>query len=280
MRLLYTILLSFIVLASQAQIENGFPIGARAMAMGTTSICNADLWATNNNPGALGFVKNSAIGAYYENRFGVSGLGYKSIAGVYNNNFGNFGLRMNYFGYSSYNSIITGISYGRSFGDYFSGGIQIDYLYTSLSEGYGSTGMAIAELGLLSRPTKNLSIAAYTYNPTMTQYNTSENTEKIPTLFKLGASYNFEDAVILNVEVQKNIDYKPVYAVGVEFNLVKNFIARTGVSSNQSLLSFGLGYKTEKLHFDIAFAYNSYLGYSPFVSLIYEFNKTTSKPKE
>jgi len=263
-----------------SQIENATPIGARAMGMGGVSLCNSDVWSTNNNQGAIGFAQESSLGLYYENRFGVSGLGYKSIAGIYVSNFGNFGLRMNYFGYSTYNTVITGISYGRSFGEYFSAGMQINYLHTQLSEGYGSAGMAIAELGLLAKPNSNLSIGAHIYNPTMTQYNQSENVEKIPTYLKLGASYNFDGFALLSVEIQKDIDYKPVYAVGVEFNIVNNLVARTGISSNSSMLSLGLGYKYKKIRLDIAFSHHAYLGYSPYISFVYEFGSTVKESND
>ncbi len=271
--LLLHILIIFTYLSVFSQNENFISLGARSVGMGNTSVNFTDVWAVQNNQAGLGFIQSSSIGLHYENRYGISNLGYKSIAGAFKTNSGTFGVKFNYQGYSTYNNIETGVSYGRSFGEYFAAGIQIDYLHTSLSQDYGSAGMALAEIGILAKPIKNLIIGAHVYNPTMSKYKETVNTERIPTIFKFGAGYKFDDVAFLNAEIVKDIDYPFIIRAGVEFNLVKNFVARAGVSSNNSLISFGAGYKLKGFHIDVAFSYHSYLGYSPFITLVYNFNK-------
>lgn len=270
---LLIIILVFLSYVGFSQNENLISLGARSTAMGNSSVTLIDVWGVHNNQASLGFIQNSAIGLHYENRYGVSSLGYKSIVGTFKTASGTFGAKLNYQGYSTYNSIETGISYGRNFGEYFALGIQLNYLHTSLTQDYGSAGMALAEIGILTKPIENLIIGAHVYNPTMSQYKETENTERIPTILKLGAGYNFDDIAILNAEIVKDIDYPFVFRAGLEFYLVKNFIARAGISSNNSLISFGAGYKTKGFYIDVAFSYHSYLGYSPFITLVYNFSK-------
>ena len=271
--LLLHILLIYTYLSVFSQNENLISLGARSTAMGNTSVTFTDVWSVHNNQAGLGFIQSSSVGLHYENRYGVSGLGYKSMVGAIKTGSGTFGVKFNYQGYSTYNNIETGISYGRSFGDYFSAGIQIDYIHTSLTQDYGSAGMALAEIGILAKPIENLIIGAHVYNPTMSQFKETTNTERIPTIFKFGAGYKFDNIAFLNAEVVKDIDYPFIFRAGLEFNLVKNFVARAGISSNNSLISFGAGYKTKGFHIDVAFSYHSYLGYSPFITLVYNFNK-------
>jgi len=256
-----------------AQNENLYSLGARSSAMGNTSATLTDIWAVNNNQAALGFVTNSAIGLHYENRFLAGSLGYKSLAGAFATKSGTFGLKFNHFGYSTYSNIETGISFGKSFGEYFAAGIQINYLYTKLAQDYGSSGMAVSELGILSKPTKYLLIGAHVYNPTMSKFNNSGHTERIPTIFKVGASYIFDNFAMLSTEIVKDVDYPFIFRAGLEFNLAQQFVARAGISSNNSLISFGAGYRTSKINIDFAFSYHSYLGYSPFITMVYNFNK-------
>jgi len=267
------ILLIFNYLSVFSQNENLISLGARSTAMGNSSVTLIDVWAVNNNQANLGFIKSSSVGIHYENRYGISSLGYKSVAGAFKTNSGTFGVKFNYQGYSTYNNIETGISYGKSFGEYFAAGIQIDYIHTSLTQDYGSAGMALAEIGILAKPVNNLFIGAHVYNPTMTQYSKTTNTERIPTIYKFGAGYKFDDMAFLTAEIVKDIDYPFIFRAGLEFNLVENFVARAGISSNNSLISFGAGYKTKGFHINVAFSYHSYLGYSPFISVVYNFNK-------
>jgi long-subunit fatty acid transport protein len=64
-----------------------------------------------------------------------------------------------------------------------------------------------------------------------------------------------------------------VFRAGIEFSVVKNFVLRTGIATNSTLISLGMGYKTKGLSIDLAFSYHQYLGYSPFITLSYNFGE-------
>ena len=269
-QIIFFVLLSTFLLADNKDL---MPVGSREAGMGGCSVVNVDLWGVSNNQASLGFMQNAVIGIHYENRFGVNGLGYKAFAAALPTNSGTFGLKINYLGYSAYNDLETGITYGKSFGKRFSVGIGLNYLRTYIAHDYGSTGIALAEIGILSEPIDNLFIGAHFYNITRAKYFNTINNETLPSIFKLGAGYNFSDNAFLTAEIDKNIDYPIVFRAGIEFKIVKDFVVRTGISTNSTLISLGMGYKTKGLSIDLAFSYHQYLGYSPFITLTYNFGE-------
>ena len=267
---IFLIVLSTTIFADNKDL---LPVGSKEVGMGGCSVVNIGLFGVSNNQASLGFLKHAAIGIHYENRYNISGIGYKAFAGALPTNSGTFGLKINYLGYSNYNDLETGIAYGRSFGERFSVGIQLNYLRTYISHDYGSQGVALAEIGILSEPIDNLFIGAHFYNVTRAKYSNSINNETVPSIFKFGAGYNFSDDAFLTAEIDKNINYPMVFRAGIEFKVVPNFVLRTGISTNSTLLSFGMGYKTKGLNIDLAFSYHQYLGYSPFITLSYTFGE-------
>ena len=188
-------------------------------------------------------------------------------------NSGTFGLKVNYLGYSNYNDLEAGLAYGKSFGERFSVGIALNYLRTYIAHDYGSEGIALAEIGILSEPIDNLFIGAHFYNITRAKYANTLNNEAVPSIFKFGAGYNFSDDAFLTAEIDKNINYPMVFRAGIEFKIVKDFVLRTGIATNSTLVSLGMGYKTKGLSIDLAFSYHQYLGYSPFITLSYNFGE-------
>jgi len=273
MRNFILIFLVFINLLSLADNKDLMPVGSRETGMGGCSVVNVGLWGVSNNQASLGFMQNAAIGIHYENRYGIAGVGYKAFAAALPTNSGTFGLKINYLGYSNYNDLETGITYGKSFGKRFSVGVALNYLRTYIAHDYGSTGIALAEIGILSEPIDNLFIGAHFYNITRAKYPNTINNETLPSIFKFGAGYNFSDNAFLTAEIDKNINYPMVFRAGIEFSVVKNFVLRTGIATNSTLISLGMGYKTKGLSIDLAFSYHQYLGYSPFITLSYNFGE-------
>ena len=267
--LVYILIIYRLLVLSQNNNINSF--GARSTAMANTSVTLIDACSINNNQAGLGFINNSTIIIHHENKYYIKGLSFNSIAGIINIGSGSIGLKLNYLGFSYYNNIETGISYGQSFGKYLSIGLQLNYLHTQIWQHYGNTDVIFSEIGIITKPIKNLIIGVHIYNPTMSNYNHTKYKEYIPTILKLGTSYNFNKLALLNVEIVKDIDYPFIFRTGIEFKLITNFVVRAGVSSNSSLINFGIGYKTKGFNIDVAFSYHSYLGYSPFITLYYNF---------
>lgn len=245
--------------------------GARSSAMGGSSVMISDVWSVSNNQAGLAFVENPTVGIYYRNNFMVSSLGYQTLAfALPTKNSGTFGLNVSYFGYSQYNESKIGLAYGKKLSDNFAFGLKVNYLNTQIGENYGHKGTAVAEAGIFAEPTENLFVAAHLYNIARAKL-ADYNDETIPTIFRIGLGYLFSEKVLVSTEVEKDLEYKPMFKAGVEYQLVENFYLRTGISTNPTQNSFGIGYKGKKLSADIAFTTHTTLGLSSMISVNYSF---------
>jgi len=277
---------SFIALAlsllfSSACIATGenWPIGGRGAGLSNASVTIKDIWAVSNNQAGLAGIKVLTAGFYYENRYGLKDLGLKSGAIVLPTKSGVFGLSMTYFGFALYNESRIGLAYAKSFGNKFSVGVQLDYLNTHIAENYGNSGTVAGEIGLRYQLNNKLAIGAHIFNPTRAKV-AAYNKERAPTIINLGLSYNFSDKVLLAVETEKDIQFKPVFKAGVEYKPVRTFYFRTGISTNPVLNSFGFGVEYLNFNLDFAASYHQVLGFTPQVSLVFHVNKSKGKSIE
>ena len=262
--------LSF-ALSSRAGNEN-FPIGARSSAMGNASVSLSDVWSAHHNQAGLGFMNNFSAGVYYENRFALKELGLKGAVIALPVKGGAFGLSISNFGYSLFSENKYCFSFAKAFSDKFSMGIAMDYLTTKIAEGYGSKGVLAAEFGIQAKPIKGLTIGAHIFNPTRAKLSDYDN-ERIPTIIRLGADYNFSDKVTLAIETEKDMSKKSIFKAGIEYKAVKEFYLRAGIGTNPTLSSFGFGLNLKNFKIDISANYHQVLGFSPQFGLTYAFEK-------
>lgn len=279
MKKIYFFILSFYVVTFAKAGNENFPVGARSSAMGNASVSLNDVWSAHHNQAGLGFLNTISAGVYYENRFLIKELGLKGAAIAVPVKAGAFGLCVSNFGYSSYNENKYSLSFAKAFGKKLSIGVAMDYLTTKIAEGYGSKGVLAAELGIQSKPLKGLTIGAHVFNPTHAKL-TDYNNERIPTIIRLGADYNFSNKVTLAVENEKDMSKKSIFKAGIEYKAVKEFYLRAGVSTNPNLTSFGFGLNLKNLKIDVSANYHQVLGISPQFGLLYVFGKEESSKKK
>jgi len=272
-------LLLFVGPISATDFNN--PIGSRSAALGNASVTLCDFWSVHNNQAGLASFENIAVGFYYENRYLLKELSLKSGAFILPTKSGVFGLSYNHFGYSLYNESKLGLAYGRSFGKYFSAGIQLDYLHTKIAEDYGSKSTFTFEIGIRSNLSEKLTIACHVFNPIGAKIS-KDLDEKIPVIIKLGASYAISEKLLIAIEIEKDLEYKPLIRGGIEYKIIEQAFVRIGYStlpstsgsdsfSIASVYSFGFGLNFKKLAIDVSSTVHQVLGWSPQVSMIYKF---------
>lgn len=248
--------------------QNEFVSGARSYGLAGTSVLQKDVWAVNNNPAALGHLKNWSAGISYENQFLQSELSNRTAIFSYPVSSGSFGISVNQFGFSNYNENKVGISYGQKLGENLAMGIQVNYLSTSIGEGYGETSAISGNIGVLAQLNDELSLAAMVINPNRAKL--SEFTdERYPTLIKMGLGYEFSKKVSLLTEVAKDVDFNANVKAGIEYHALEMLYLRVGYATDPSLSSFGFGLFLENFQLDFASGFDSNFGFSPQVSLSY-----------
>lgn len=250
-----------------------YPIGARSAAMGNASVSFSDMWSAHHNQAGLGFVRNFSAGVSYENRFMVKEISVRGGVAAIPVKGGTFGLCITNFGFNLYSENKYSLSFAKAFGQKFSMGIALDYLTTRIAEGYGSKGVPAAELGVIAKPLKGLTIGAHVFNPTRAKINTYNN-ERLPSIIRLGANYELSEKVMVAIETQKDIQYKAEFKAGLEYKPVKEFYLRLGVSTNPVLSCFGFGINVKSIKIDFSGNYHQTLGFTPQLGLSYTFNKS------
>jgi hypothetical protein len=113
-------------------------------------------------------------------------------------------------------------------------------------------------------------MGVHLFNPTRSQIAEYAD-ERIPTILRGGFSYQFSDKVIVALETEKDVDQETVFKAGIDYKVVDNFSLRAGVGSNPASNSFGFGMQLGQLQIDLASSYHYVLGYSPQISMVYQF---------
>jgi hypothetical protein len=252
--------------------------GSRAAGLAFSTAAFNDGWSLFHNQGGIAFIENIWVGAHHENRFLTPELSFSAIGALLPVKYGTFGLSIKRLGFSQFNQTKIGLAYGMKLTPTFSAGVQLNAHHVYFAGVYGSTAALTAEGGFIYSPNDKLNIGFHIINPTRTIL---IEKERIPTLFNLGISYQIGEMVLLTSGVEKNIDKEVDFKAGLEFEPIKNLAFRTGVASNPSLLSFGLGYKLNAFQMDFAFSRHEMLGYTPHfsVSYIFGYPKTKGAPE-
>jgi hypothetical protein len=248
------------------------PIGGSSSGMGGVSINVQDVWSVNNNQGALGFYDHMSAGIYYENRFGLKELSLKSVVFTLPTSSGNFGVSVNHFGNTNYSELKFGLAYGKSFGEHFAAGVQLDYLSTQITAEYGNSGVVTFEIGMMAEIIEDLFVAGHVFNPIQVSL-ADYNEEKIPSIFKLGLAYKYSEKLFTSFEIEKNINHNPVFHAGMEYQIIEQLYIRTGIATNPGRYSLGFGLKLNKFRLDIASTYHQTLGLTPLAAIIYQFSE-------
>lgn len=250
--------------------NENYTAGSASSAMGNASVSNFGVWSAFHNQAGLSAINNLTIGLHHENRFNIPELGLHSLVLAVPSRPGTLAMNISYFGFSKYNEIKAGLSFGRFLSENFAVGIQLNYLHTHIDNLYGNTGTLTVEGGFIANPFPGFFVGAHVYNPTRSKIRTFYD-QPLPVIFRLGMGYHFGSRAIVNIETEKDLHQKPIFKAGTEINVLENFVIRSGISANPAQASFGVGYFFKNLTADLAFTNHQVLGLTPHVSLSYAF---------
>ncbi len=246
--------------------------GARPGGMANASVAMYDFWAISHNQAGLANTKTLTVGIFTENRFLLKDLSLQAVAAIIPTPSGNIGVSMHFFGGSLYNEGKAGLAFAKHFGEKFSSGVQLNYMFTNIADGYGKAGTITAELGVICEILPGLYLGGHIFNPTKSSIKTigyHEINEYMSTIIRTGAAYTFSNKVLLCLEIEKDIRHQPVTKIGLEYMINDGMFIRAGISNNPILNAFGFGIQKGSIQVDISASYHYLLGYSPQAGIIY-----------
>lgn len=171
----------------------------------------SDVFSFTNNQAALAQQKSAAIGVYAERRFLLADNSAYTVAAAFPTMLGNFGVKLNYAGFSNFNENALGLAYSRSLGKKIDIGIQFNYYGYKINT-YGSASSLNFEIGAMLHLTEKINAGIHVYNPIGGKLGKSGQ-EKLASVYKFGLGYDASDNFFISVETIKEED-KPVNVTG------------------------------------------------------------------
>ena len=248
----------------------GWAQEGRYTGMGNASVMLPDFWSAFGNQSGLAYLEHPEIGASYYNAYQLWELGTQAGAFVYPTRTGNFAASLHRTGYSLFSKNQMGLAYARKLGEKWSASVQFDYLYYHQSEQTQHKGAFLIEAGVMAEPIDGFFIGAHVYNPTRVKLSDYQD-ERVPTLMKAGLGYYFSQWVVVTLEAEKDLEFKPRVKCGVEYQAVTHLFLRMGLMTQPNQFTLGLGYQLKNLTTDIAFVTHETLPLSTQISLKYSF---------
>ncbi|MCL3781806.1 hypothetical protein EMN47_15580 [Prolixibacteraceae bacterium JC049] len=239
------------------------------------AICNASVTLNNaeaifHNQAGLAQLSKSEILIAYKNRFQLKELAIQS-AGITTPIFqGNLFAAFSKTGNSNWNEYVISTGYARSFGKNWQAAFAFYYFTQQLTYEKSNTQLFSYSIGLIYQMNK-LKFGFHLFNPTNSNYSVNINQPSHPLQLRIGASYKANSFLSVNIETtyQKNNDTP--FNIGIEYYLNKQVTLLGGASTLYAKRSFGIHYQHKKLGGTIAFSSHQHLGFSPTITLKYQF---------
>jgi hypothetical protein len=226
--------------------QNSLFLGARSFALANSSSTISDEFSLYNNPGSLGYVDEGSISFGYLNPYNIEGL--NSVFALFSKSFkqGSASIGVFRFGDEIFQQSKLTMGFGNNFGIASLGG-NINYNHY-LIEGFGSHGFISLDIGGLAKLSPSVLISGSIKN--VTQARISRLTgEYLPTVMSVGISFLPSDQLTLFSQYDKNLEYPGQLNFGVEYTF-SVLVLRTGLITDPSILSFGMGLHYKKIKID------------------------------
>ena len=257
--------LAFLTFSLYLTAQNGdFRLGARSGGLGGTSSTLVDGWSIFNNIGALGALEQSSGMLSYQNRYDISAFQVVGGGYVQHTQPFNAGISFFRFGDELFNQQKMSLAIGNRF-NRVSLGLGVGFVQYSI-ESLGNQQAVVLEFGGLAILTEQLTLGAHAYNITQSRLSDEET---LPTVLKAGLAYTPTSALLISVEVQKDLDFDAILRAGLEYQMVKNVWLRTGFNTQPFQSAFGAGWKWKVFRIDYAFSDQTDLGTIHEISLTY-----------
>lgn len=257
----YAFIILFSVLNATAFAQN---TNVTSNSLGGCGLTQTNVWSNLSNQAGLAEITQLSVGVSTKNSFGIKELSTHVAIFALPVSGGVFGLNVAYTGFELYNETKIGLAFGKKLSKSFNVGIQADYLGTYADGSTNNKNSFTFEIGAQKRLMRDLTLGTHIFNPIAVKLN---ETEVIPTIFKLGLRYDANSKVSVFTETELENGENGILKAGLEYKIIEQLQLRTGFSTNPAKNTFGIGYTLNNIQVDIAINRHQLLGYSPQFSI-------------
>lgn len=248
---------------------NGQNPGPMLQAMGSGGTAIPGIWSLQQNPAGISELKRAKFAIAYQQHVLGEDVSTQTALFAIPVRGSVIGVSFNSYGFDEYKEQQAGFFYSKSFGESFRMAIGLKYHQLNISD-YGSAKTYSVDVGFQLKVTNEFTIATHVANPGRSRYNNLADSS-LPVELSIGGSCMLSDRILMIADIRKVLNYPLDVMTGIEFNLVRWFSLRGGVSAYPFKQYAGFGIKYNKIQVDVAVASHPSLGYSPQIALGYEF---------
>lgn len=261
---------AILFLFAQTGIAQSFrqPIAAIYLGLGAYSTLQTDVFSFVNNQAALAQSKNTGAGILSERRFSLAATSLYTTAIAVPTGMGNFGVNLTYSGFKNFSEHQVGFAYARSLGPKVDLGIQFNH-YGYRVPSYSKVNALNFEFGAMVHLTRELNAGVHVYNPVGGRLGKSG--VKLTSVYKVGLGYDAAEKFFVGAEIVKEENYPVNVNTGFQYQFLKQFFIRAGISTGTAGIYGGVGVGWNYFRLDISGSYHPQLGWSPGLLLIMNF---------
>ena len=251
-----------------AQIE----VSVRSVALSSCSVNLQDEWSLFQNPAGTAFLKNFSAGVSYKNNYLTKELSHQSfVANLPTKNRGVSSVGYSQFGYELYRQQDLLAGWSRLFSDKVSAGLAIHYARIHLGEELGNSTLLKCRIGVQIKLTSSMQLGVVIDNP-LRPKNNRIGEGRSAAGFYAGMKYQFSQKLASYLQAEQISEQAPSFRLALEYCPIEHFFLRGGLASKPLSESFGFGFVWRQIKVDISSAYHQHLGFSPALSMTYDFN--------
>jgi len=252
-----------------------FPLGARSWGMGNAVVAQSDRYALVNNVAGMATQREASVFSAYHSYYGFEGVNTVSFGAVVPlREELTAGFSVQRFGDKIYNEMAFGLGVAHRI-NRISLGLKASYqqIGVNASSISMSKKALVVEMGGIAQLSSTVYLGAHIYNLAQGSYSGDGSEEGLPTILKTGLTYIPAKALRLSAEIVKNTDYPASVRAGLEYEVIPNLLARTGIASKPYTNHFGLGFVGGNFDIDYAASSHPQLGWSHHITLAYALRK-------
>ncbi len=244
--------------------------GARSKGIGHSNTAMVDEWAVFNNAAGISGVENGSVIFGYDRFFKIEGFNRVGAAVIQPFNFGTFGVSAFRFGDELLSEQIFSTAFSNKIG-FVRLGARANYYQIRIEES-GTASSFYLDFGGIVELIPDLTFGAFISNLTVSKLSNPERT-KLPVLMKLGLSYQPTDEITFNMDIHKDVEFDPLFKMGLEYKIMSKVCLRTGINTNPFQAFFGAGLVLDRFTIDYAVGSQQFLGMSHQASIAFKYQK-------